>query len=187
MALPMTLAPPREAAATVVASDEYTDIEDAAVLRYEASRPVARHGERPIRASFPPVAAHDAALVAHVRRVSASIDTGLGDVGVLRTNNGDAKRAAALLQRAGIPTVDLLDYDGMPVERVKVGTIQRAKGLEFKQVLLPWTPAALLTPPASESDADAAPSHAEKRERERRVLYVGMTRARDGLWVGSIA
>lgn len=173
-----------EAAATVVASDQYTDIEDAAVLRYEASRPVARHGKRPIRAAFATRAEHDAALVSHVRAVIASIDTGLGDVGVLCTNNGDAKRAAILLERAGIPTVDLLDYNGVPVEKVKVGTIQRAKGLEFKQVLLPWTDASLLAP-RTPADADAA-SHNEKAERERRVLYVGMTRARDGLWVGSV-
>jgi hypothetical protein len=174
-----------EAAATIVASDQYTDIEDAAVLRYEASRPVARHGKRPIRATFATRAEHDSALVSHVRAVISSIDTGLGDVGVLCTNNGDAKRAAILLERAGIPTVDLLDYNGVPVEKVKVGTIQRAKGLEFKQVLLPWTDASLLAPRTS-ADADAA-SRDEKAERERRVLYVGMTRARDGLWVGSVA
>src|SRR5690606_35848672 len=150
----------------------------------EASRPVARHGNRPIRAVFATRAEHDAALVSHVRAVIASIDTGLGDVGVLCTNNGDAKRAAILLERAGIPTVDLLDYNGVPVEKVKVGTIQRAKGLEFKQVLLPWTDASLLAPRTS-ADADAA-SRDEKVERERRVLYVGMTRARDGLWVGSV-
>jgi superfamily I DNA/RNA helicase len=173
-----------EAAATIVASDQYTDIEDAAVLRYEASRPVARHGKRPTRGVFATRAEHDAALVSHVRAVITSIDTGLGDVGVLCTNNGDAKRAAILLEKAGIPTVDLLDYDGVPVDKVKVGTIQRAKGLEFKQVLLPWTPAALLTT-FTAADADAA-SRAEKDERERRVLYVGMTRARDGLWVGSV-
>ncbi|GMA93059.1 nuclease-related domain-containing DEAD/DEAH box helicase [Homoserinibacter gongjuensis] len=173
-----------EAAATIVASDQYTDIEDAAALRYEASRPVERHGKRPIRAAFATRAEHDAALVSHVRAVITSIDTGLGDVGVLCTNNGDAKRAAILLERAGIPTVDLLDYNGVPVEKVKVGTIQRAKGLEFKQVLLPWTDATLLAPRRS-ADGDAA-SRDEKAERERRVLYVGMTRARDGLWVGSV-
>ncbi|AYF96915.1 nuclease-related domain-containing DEAD/DEAH box helicase [Protaetiibacter intestinalis] len=173
-----------EAAATVVASDGYTDIEDAAELRFEAARPVARHGRRPIRASYPNTAQHDAALVDRVRAVAASIDTSLGDVGVLCTNNGHVKRAMRLLENAGIPTVELTDYDGRPTDRVKVGTIQRAKGLEFKQVLLPWTDAALLAPRASR-DADAA-SRDEKAERERRVLYVGMTRARDGLWVGSV-
>lgn len=173
-----------EAAATIVASDQYTDIEDATELRYEAARPVARHGRRPIHARFPNTAQHDAALVDHLRAVTTSIDTGLGDVGVLCTNNFDVKRAMRLLENAAIPTIELTDYDGRPTGRVKVGTIQRAKGLEFKQVLLPWTPAALLTARAA-GDADAA-SRDERAERERRVLYVGMTRARDRLWVGSV-
>ena len=170
-----------EAAATVVASDGYTDIEDAAELRYEAARPVARHGRRPIRASYPNTALHDAALVDHVRTVTAAIDTGLGDVGILCTNNGHVARVVHLLENADIPTVQLTDYDGRPTDRVKVGTIQRAKGLEFKQVLLPWTDARLLAAGAPGAE------RFEKDERERRVLYVGMTRARDGLWVGSVA
>lgn len=174
-----------DAAATIVASDQYTDIEDAAVLRYEASQPVARHGRRPTRAAFENSTLHDIALIEQVRAVTASIDTGLGDVGVLCTNNGDVKRAARLLQNAGIPTIELTDYDGNSTDRVKVGTVQRAKGLEFKQVLLPWTPSTLLAPPNA-GDAESSASRAEKEERERRILYVGMTRARDGLWVGSV-
>ena len=170
-----------EAAATVVASDGYTDIEDAAELRHEAARPVARHGRRPIRASYPNTAQHDAGLVEHVRAVTAAIDTGLGDVGILCTNNGHVARAVRLLENAGISTVELTDYDGRPTDRVKVGTIQRAKGLEFKQVLLPWTDGHLLAAPGAPGT-----ERSEKDERERRVLYVGMTRARDGLWVGSV-
>ncbi len=63
----------------------------------------------------------------------------------------------------------------MPVDAVKVGTVKRAKGLEFKQVLLARVPPALLDSPAGGDEA---------REIQRRELYVAMTRARDGLWVG---
>lgn len=63
---------------------------------------------------------------------------------------------------------------------MKVGTIKRAKGLEFKQVLLARVDGALLTPVAEGLDEGAA----EAREITRRELYVGMTRTRDGLWVG---
>lgn len=170
-----------EAAATVVASDAYTDIEDAAELRFEASRPVERRGPRPTRAVFATRAQHDAALVAHVRAVTAANGASLGDVGVLCTTNGDVTRVVRLLEKAGIHTVELKGYDGRPTDRVKVGTIQRAKGLEFKQVLLPWTDARLLAPGAPGAE------RSEKEERDRRVLYVGMTRARDGLWVGSVS
>jgi superfamily I DNA/RNA helicase len=65
---------------------------------------------------------------------------------------------------------------------VRVGTINRAKGLEFKQVLLPHVPAKLL---ADAPDTESVAAR-ERRELDRRELYVGMTRARDGLWVGAL-
>jgi superfamily I DNA/RNA helicase len=48
-------------------------------------------------------------------------------------------------------------------------------------VLLARVDGSLLSPAASGLDEGAL----ERREIERRELYVGMTRARDGLWVGS--
>jgi len=60
--------------------------------------------------------------------------------------------------------------------------VKRAKGLEFKHVLIA---------DASDLDAPGAapPEGAAEREHwelRRRELYVGMTRARDGLWVGVV-
>ena len=89
----------------------------------------------------------------------------------------DTRRA---LDLAGIPSIDLLHYRGAIDEKVKVGTIKRAKGLEFKQVLVVRTPARLLEPAALEGDT----AEGERGELDRRELYVAMTRARDGLWVG---
>jgi len=63
---------------------------------------------------------------------------------------------------------------------VKVGTLKRSKGLEFKLVLLARVDGSLLSPAAADLDDGAL----ERREIERRELHVGMTRARDGLWVG---
>ncbi|WP_031274245.1 3'-5' exonuclease, partial [Curtobacterium sp. B8] len=108
--------------------------------------------------------------------------TGHGDIGVLTATNPQADKVMALLRTAGIPTVALTDYAGKSSDQVRVGTIKRAKGLEFKQVLLPHVPAALLADaPPTDSVADR-----ERRELDRRELYVGMTRARDGLWVGTL-
>jgi superfamily I DNA/RNA helicase len=59
-----------------------------------------------------------------------------------------------------------------------VGTVKRAKGLEFKHVLVAHTSPRLISGQPAERDA------AERVEVERRELYVAMTRARDGLWVG---
>ena len=41
------------------------------------------------------------------------------------------------LRAWGVPAMPLLDYDGRTADRVKVGTYDRAKGLEFSTVMLP--------------------------------------------------
>jgi superfamily I DNA/RNA helicase len=115
-----------------------------------------------------------------VEEVLRLVGTGHGDVGILTATNPQADKVMGLLADAGVPTVSLKNYAGKSSDMIRVGTIKRAKGLEFKQVLLPYVPAKLLAdPPATESE-----SAKERRELDRRELYVGMTRARDGLWVG---
>jgi superfamily I DNA/RNA helicase len=115
---------------------------------------------------------HDAALLARLRECKFEP----GDVAVLSVTSWGAKDALRLFADAGIPAIDLADYAGLPVAAVKVGTVKRAKGLEFKLVLMPRVLPAWLEPPASEDEAHAI---------HRRELYVGMTRARDELWVGA--
>jgi len=60
---------------------------------------------------------------------------------------------------------------GASAPLIKVGTIKRAKGLEFEQMLLPQVDGSLLTPAADGLDEGAL----KRREIERRELYVGMT------------
>ena len=55
------------------------------------------------------------------------------------------------------------------------------KGLEFAEVVVVQAPGELLDHPA---DSDSDDGTAETREFQRRELYVAMTRARHGLWVG---
>ena len=86
-------------------------------------------------------------------------------------------RCQALLRRSGIPVLDLVDYDEHPPTPCKVGTVKRAKGLEFGQVFLPRVESYLI------SDGAAEP---ERVQRERRELFVAMTRARDELWMGRL-
>ena len=95
----------------------------------------------------------------------------LGDIAILCDTNGEVAAYEKLLANSQIPTINLLEYAGLPDEKVKVGTTKRAKGLEFKMVMLPW-------PTHSRSSDEEAASRA-LRER-----YVAATRARDVLWVG---
>lgn len=94
------------------------------------------------------------------------------DAAVLCRTRAEATSVHRTLRAAGLMTVDLEDYAGRRVDAVKVGTVKRAKGLEFGRVYLPRVDTYVLE--------EGEP---ERVQRERRELFVAMTRARDGLWL----
>lgn len=157
-------------AAALVDGDEFTDIEGD-IRGRDAFHDVPRSGPEPISQRFADRATHDKQLIAYF----AGLECPPGDVGVLCLTNQGVRDAIRALSSAGVPVLELTKYAGKPVDAVKVGTIKRAKGLEFKHVLLPRVPPSLLD--SVDRDDETATIH-------RRELYVGMTRARDGLWVG---
>ncbi len=166
-------------ASRMVAGDEYADIEGA-VSRGDAARAVVRTGPEPVVERLQSRDERDRRLVERTRTVLREVGTRPGDIGVLCISRAGANHAADVLRRAGTEVVTLESYDGSEVDAVKVGTIKRAKGLEFKQVLLPDV--------RPQQIGDAKPpidgAERERWERLRRELYVAMTRARDGLWLG---
>lgn len=99
-----------------------------------------------------------------------------GDLAVLLSSNQQVRWWADQLRAAGVAVQLLTDYRGTPTPAVKVGTYQRAKGLEFEAVYLPDIP----------SEWHAEDATAEEAERLRRTLFVAMTRARDRLWLGHV-
>ena len=165
-------------AASMVLGDEFVDIEGT-TSKPDVATSVVRHGARPRVSRFNSHKGHDRSLVAQVRSLISAGTSG-GDIAVLTQTNFVAKEVLEALSLAEIPSMNLTDYDGHTTSKVKVGTIKRAKGLEFKQVLVARASAQLLETAWSSTD-DAA---AERRELDRRELYVAMTRARDGVWVG---
>jgi len=169
-----------EFAHEVVAGSEFADIEGE-VAKGERPAHVPRVGPEPVIAECVSRADHDRQLMARVREVQRDVATGWGDIGVLASSSWEARRVEQLLRAAGLPVVWLQDYDGAVVDAVKVGTIKRAKGLEFKQVCLASVKGSALEAGAVPEDG----AECERWELERRELFVGMTRARDGLWVGA--
>lgn len=170
-----------EFASALVTGDDFVDIEGG-MGRADATSPVPRHGREPEIARFASRSAHDRALTDAVRAARTDT-TGWGDIAVLALSNHGVSDVEAALTRAGIPTLSLLSYSGTPTDAVKIGTVHRAKGLEFKHVFVARVDARLL----GESSVEPESSDRERRELDRRALYVAMTRARDALWVGVAA
>jgi hypothetical protein len=168
-----------EAATRIVAADLFDDLEgEAASGTREVT--VVRHGYEPIIVRPDDRRSLEVALTNQVLGTIQNLGVPPGDMAVLVRTRAELDRYSSVLGRAGIPYVDLQDYDGTTSDHVKVGTFKRAKGLEFKYVLIPGLRAGETPMWPGESED----SHRERAERERRELYVGMTRARDGLWLG---
>lgn len=168
-----------DAAAHVVASDEFDDLEG---FPTSGSRDidVQRSGGTTITVRAADPVSLEVALTKQIKDAVAELGVAYGDMAVLVRTRRELLHYGRVLTRAGIPHLDLLEYGGRTTDAVKVGTFKRAKGLEFKFVLLPGLQEGLPAPWAGESDD----SYRERVERERRELYVGMTRAPDGLWLG---
>lgn len=167
-------------AISLVGDSGFVDIESGTRGRMDDAE-VLRDGVAPVVERFSSVAAHDLALLSRVRELLATPGVHPGDVGVLALRTRDVSACARVLAAAGVPVVELASYDGRIARGVKVGTVKRAKGLEFKHVLVAHAPVQLVSGQPGERDAT------ERVEIERRELYVAMTRARDGLWVGLIS
>lgn len=170
-----------EVARALVSADAFDDLDD---IPEAGSRElvVSREGPAPLTVEAASQRDLDAALESILFRIRA-MGVRWGDVAVLCQRVRDAERYRRHLSDLDIPTIRLEDYDGETVDHVKVGTIKRAKGLEFAYVFLPG----LDREPPATVDGESPEAHAERVSRWRRELYVGMTRARDRLWVGYLA
>lgn len=125
-----------------------------------------------------------------VRRVQSWLSGGLspGAIGVFSRTRRRSAQLVEALNAQGVPANDLYEEGRSDEEAVQVGTMHRAKGLEFKAVLLCDCSSHSLPNPQSLSVSEDPRDTAAAEARERRLLYVAMTRARDELaisWVGT--
>jgi len=92
------------------------------------------------------------------------------------------REAREALRVAGIETVSL-NRRG-ETKAVRAGTMHAMKGLEFQAVAVIGVEHGLVPEPAAVTPAaEDAATHAQDLQRERRVLFVACTRARDHLYV----
>ena len=168
-----------EFARRLVADDIVTDIEGTDAPG-DTVAAITRSGPKPVLRRSSDHHELDRLLLEALR---TAIDRGrarTGDIGILTPSNASADRLLKMLRRDKLAAISVESYRGQTSGAIKVGTIKRAKGLEFKHVFLTDIPSALLVDPPE----DAPDSALERRRLDLRELYVGMTRARDELWVG---
>lgn len=143
-------------------------------------------GPEPTFAGF---ADRDDELEAAVTWIIAQLAAGLApsELAAFARSNRRVEQLAAALRERGLAAAPLSDDDAPP-SAVAVGTMHRAKGLEFKAVLVLSAGADSL-PARGALNAAADPADRDAvLDRERQLLYVAMTRARDLLrvtWAGA--
>ncbi len=169
-----------QAAMAVAGSDQVDDLGDS-YARGEADADAARSGMRPVLVSCDSGADELNYVVDRIQDLVSYGAIGYGDVGVFTATNKQVEVAMEHLRLAGVPTMKLQDYDGTPIDKVKIGTHFRAKGLEFKVVLLPHLSAAEY--PRKPYPGQPEDEVAEQRSLALSQLFVAMTRARDGLFL----
>lgn len=170
-----------QAATALVVAEDFEDLEGTQSGTREVD--VVRTGGATVRVDAPDVLSHDDALLTELASVTRTGTTSPGDCAVLTLTTAMARRYQRLLAAAGFDVLDLEQYTGETCSRVKVGTVKRSKGLEFKQVLLPQ----LSDQPPAQRPGEPDAAYAERAGLWRREMFVGMTRARDRLWLGYVS
>jgi superfamily I DNA/RNA helicase len=126
----------------------------------------------------------EAELAALVERVQDWIVDGIEPhaIGIAARTGWLAKQASAALAAADIPTAGLAAKAAK--DAVRVGTMHGMKGLEFQAVAVFGVAEGSVPSPAAITPASEDPiAHAQDLQRERCLLFVACTRARDHLYV----
>jgi superfamily I DNA/RNA helicase len=167
-----------QTAAQVVASDDYYDL-DAAAETGRRDISLARDGGHvwTVNSRSPDELRRNA--TGHIQML-ISDGHSVGDMALLCETNAETNVYLTLLKAAGINAMKLANYVGATTDAIKVGTVNRAKGLEFKHVIRP------IQSPKADPKCSAE-ARQEEAERSNRQLFVAMTRARDTLWIGRVA
>ncbi len=167
--------------AMAVAGEQTVDDLGEELKRAEGDGTAVRPGIRPMLYCADSWAEELEFVVAHIQRLVGGGALGTGDIGVFAPTKRDVASIQKALGQADLPSQDLEDYDGEPNDNVKVGTYHRAKGLEFKVVLLPGLSQGRF--PTEDKRITDESERSDRRTLEVSQLYVAMTRARDGLFV----
>ena len=139
------------------------------------------HGRRP---EVHAAGSREAELATLAERVRGWLAEGIEPdaIGIAARAGYLAEQAATALKAAGIPVASLTAKSTK--DTVRVGTMHRMKGLEFQAVAVIGAADGIVPAPAAVTPAEIDPlAHAQDLQRERCLLFVACTRARDHLYV----
>jgi mRNA-degrading endonuclease RelE of RelBE toxin-antitoxin system len=120
--------------------------------------------------------------------IREALDAGIApaEIGIFVRSRAELPRARAAVELAGLAAIELSERQVEIGERVAIGTMHLAKGLEFKAVAVMACDDEVL-PSAERIDAVVEESDLDDvYETERHLLYVACTRARDRLLVSAV-
>jgi len=141
------------------------------------------HGQAPILSESPSLSDQLDALATQVKRwISDGVDP--SDIGIASRTGETSAQALDRLKSAGVPATEI-GRELNTADGVRVSTMHRLKGLEFRFVAV--TNVDDNTVPFRQDIVDADEDPVQRNYdlmRERCLLYVACTRAREGLWVG---
>jgi hypothetical protein len=105
------------------------------------------------------------------------------DVALFARTDAALGPARDALAAAGLPWAELRDEEEVDPDKLALGTMHRAKGLEFRAVAVVGCGENYLPLPAALLDICDEQERAEAVKRERRLYYVACTRARERLLI----
>jgi UvrD-like helicase C-terminal domain/AAA domain len=167
--------------ALAVAGDSPVDDLGEEFRRGDETADAVRHGAAPFLVAAADLEGQLDEVARQVKELTASDGIGSGDIAVLVPTNSMVDRVVRRLRAERITAQELTRYEGRPNDLVKVGTYHRAKGVEFKAVLLPGLSKGVFPRPPDEGQSPE--EAAEARDLALSTLFVAMTRARDLLVV----
>lgn len=137
------------------------------------------HGQRPVVKAYPDMDAEMDGLVEQVRAwLDAEVE--LGAIGVAARYVWVARKAAKRLKEAGITAYQVPSKS----PGVQVGSMHKMKGLEFRCIAVIGADENALPSAKAVTPEDEDPkAHAQDVQKERCLLFVASTRARDHLYV----
>jgi superfamily I DNA/RNA helicase len=120
-----------------------------------------------------------------IERISACRREGVGyeEIAVFAHTNELLDAIQAALTAAGLPVNRLRRDERAGPAGVNLGTMHRAKGLEFKVVFVADCADDILPLPRALQEATDGAEREDALARERQLFYVSLTRARDELFV----